>query len=84
MLIPVRTRVMSKIAEWTDSLSGDAQTWKDLGIDSLELVSIVIEIEGETGIPIPDAAVAEMKTVGDLIRYVEVGQEVVAKVPSGG
>jgi acyl carrier protein len=83
MLIPVRTRVMSKIAEWTDRLSGDAQTWKDLDIDSLELVSIVLEIEGETGIPIPDASVAEMKTVGDLIRYVE-AKSVVAKVPSGG
>jgi acyl carrier protein len=83
MLIPVRTRVMSKIAEWTDSLSGDAQTWKDLGIDSLELVSIVIDLEGETGIPIPDAAVAEMKTVGDLIRYMEVGQSV-AGAPNGG
>ena len=46
-------------------------TFDDLGIDSLETVEIMMELEDEFGIEIPDEAIEEIKTVGDLVSYIE-------------
>jgi acyl carrier protein len=43
----------------------------DLGADSLETVQIVMEIEEEFGVEIPDSAASTILTVGDAIRFVE-------------
>ena len=40
---------------------------EDLSVDSLELLSLILEIEQETGMEIEDAKVLLLKTVGDLI-----------------
>lgn len=44
---------------------------EDLGADSLDTVEIMIEIEQEFGLQIPDKLAEELKTVGDAIDYVE-------------
>jgi acyl carrier protein len=43
----------------------------ELGLDSLDLVEIVMGIENEFDFDIPDGAVEQLSTVGDAIRYVE-------------
>ena len=52
------------ITETTDIVS-------DLGADSLDVVEMLMTLEDEYGITIEDDKVAEMKTVGDVVRCVE-------------
>ena len=49
----------------------DTNLMKDLSADSLDAVEIIMAIEDEYGIEIPDEEAEKMKTVGDLVRYVE-------------
>ena len=41
----------------------------DLSADSLDLFELVMALEEATGIPIEDSALAEMRTVGDVMNY---------------
>lgn len=43
----------------------------DLGADSLDVVEVLMSIEDSFGIEIPDEAIEEIKTVGDLVAYIE-------------
>lgn len=44
---------------------------EDLGADSLDVVELVMALEDEFSIDIPDEEVGEIKTVGDAVRYIE-------------
>jgi acyl carrier protein len=43
----------------------------DLGADSLDVVEMIMTLEDEFAITISDEAVADLKTVGDVVRYIE-------------
>jgi acyl carrier protein len=43
----------------------------DLGIDSLEFVEMMLDIENESGVKIPDAAWANLNTIGDIACWLE-------------
>ena len=43
----------------------------DLGADSLDVVELVMALEEEFSIDIPDDDVTDMKTVGDVVNYIE-------------
>jgi acyl carrier protein len=43
----------------------------DLGADSLDVVELVMALEDEFGIEIPDDEVGEIKTVGAAVEYIE-------------
>jgi acyl carrier protein len=45
-------------------------TLEDLGADSLDIVEMVMAIEQEWDIEIPDEAAEEIKTVGDAVNYI--------------
>ncbi len=44
---------------------------KDLGADSLDTVELVMAIEEEFDLEVPDAEAMKMKTVGDLVRWID-------------
>ena len=54
-----------------DSISMDSDIMKDFDADSLDIVDMVMTLEDEFGIEIPDEAISEMHTIGDVVRYVE-------------
>ena len=56
-----------KIEEVTDS----ASFIEDLGADSLDTVELVMALEEEFGIEIPDEDAEKMMKVGDAIKYIE-------------
>ncbi len=43
---------------------------EDLGADSLDVVELVMALEDEFGIDIPDEEVGEIKTVGNAVDYI--------------
>jgi acyl carrier protein len=48
-----------------------ASTWEDLGFDSLDVAELLMELESQFHVAIPDADAANLKTVGDAIDYIE-------------
>ena len=44
---------------------------EDLGADSLDVVELVMALEDEFGIDIPDDEVNNIKTVGDAVEYIK-------------
>ena len=56
-----------KLEEVTDS----ASFVEDLGADSLDTVELVMALEEEFGIEIPDEDAEKMTNVGDAIKYIE-------------
>ena len=49
----------------------DAQIKKDLGAESLDILQLLMRIEDQYGIVIPDKALATFNTVGDVVTYLE-------------
>ena len=43
----------------------------DLGADSLDIVDLVMTLEDEFDMEIPDEEIKNIKTVGDIVRYIE-------------
>ena len=44
---------------------------EDLGADSLDILQLLMTIEETYGIVIPDESLAEFRTVGDIVNYLE-------------
>ena len=43
----------------------------DLGADSLDAIDIVMSLEDQYGIEVPDSAIENMKTVEDIVNFIE-------------
>ena len=43
----------------------------DLGADSLDIVDILMSVEDEFGIEVPDEALENIKTIEDMVKYIE-------------
>lgn len=46
----------------------------DLGADSLDVVEVLMSIEDEFEVEIPDEEIENIKTIGDLVEYIEKNQ----------
>ncbi|HBW04983.1 MAG TPA: acyl carrier protein [Clostridiales bacterium] len=44
---------------------------KDLGLDSLDIVTLIMAVEDEYGFTADDDEIAALKTVGDVVSYIE-------------
>lgn len=49
----------------------EAKFIDDLGADSLDIVELLMAVEDQFGIEVPDEDAEGMQTVGDIIRYIE-------------
>lgn len=54
-----------------DSITPETSIVDDLGADSLDVVDLLMTIEDQFEIEIPDSEVENIKTVGDLVNYIE-------------
>ena len=66
--------VIEHMGVYPDKVTPEASFLDDLGGDSLDVVELVMALEDEFGITIPDADVEKIGTVQDAIRYVEVAK----------
>ncbi len=44
---------------------------RDLNADSIDVVEMVMTLEDEFGISIPDEKVSGIKTVGDIVKFID-------------
>ena len=54
-----------------DSIQETSNIADDLGADSLDVVDLVMSIEDEFDVEIPEDQVENIKTVGDIVKYIE-------------
>ena len=71
----VQDKVKSIVAEQLgvkpEEVTLEAKFVEDLGADSLDTVELVMALEEEFGIEIPDEDAEKITTVGDAIKYIE-------------
>ena len=67
----VKAIIVEQLGSSESSVTMDSSFIDDLGADSLDIVELIMAIEDEFGIEIPDEKAGEMKTVKDIVDYVE-------------
>ena len=70
----VKSIVADQLDVEAEKVTAEASITEDLGADSLDVVDLVMSIEEEFDIEIPDEAVENIKTVGDIVSYIESNQ----------
>ena len=54
-----------------DKITVDTDLQEDLGADSLDVVDLLMSIEDEFEVEVPDEEIENIKTVGALVSYIE-------------
>ncbi|HAN78797.1 MAG TPA: acyl carrier protein [Bacteroidales bacterium] len=67
----VKAIIVDKLSVDESEVVESASFTNDLGADSLDTVELIMELEKEFGITIPDDQAEKISTVGDAISYIE-------------
>ncbi|MCD8188125.1 MAG: acyl carrier protein [Ruminococcus sp.] len=67
----VKDIVIDQLGVEADAVTMEASIQDDLGADSLDIVELITAIEAEFDMSIPDEAADEIKTVNDIVAYIE-------------
>ena len=54
-----------------DSITPETNIADDLGADSLDVVDMLMSLEDEFDVEIPDEEIERIRTVGELVAYIE-------------
>ncbi len=71
----VKEIVVEQLGVKPDQVTPAAKFIEDLGADSLDTVELVMALEEEFGIEVPDDQAEKLQSVGDVIKYVEESQK---------
>ncbi len=66
----VRDIIEKELGVEREKLTNEASFIEDLGADSLDIVELVMAMEEEFEVEIPDEEAENIKTVGDAINYI--------------
>ena len=67
----VKAIIVDKLGVEASEVTPEASFTNDLGADSLDTVELIMELEKEFGVTIPDSDAEKIQTVGDAIAYIE-------------
>ena len=67
----VKDIVLDKLGTEENKITEAASFMDDLGADSLDTVELIMEMEEEFGIEIPDEEAEKLATVGDAVKYID-------------
>ena len=62
--------LVKQFGESEKSVTIETSFVNDLGADSLDIVELVMELEDEFDVSIPDEDAEKMQTVGDAVKYI--------------
>ncbi len=71
ILEKVKAVIVEQLNVEEDDVVEDAAFVDDLGADSLDIVELVMALEEEFGISIPDEDAENIKNVGDAVAYID-------------
>jgi len=76
---PIDQRVKDIIVEQLgvkpEQVTPEAKFVEDLGADSLDTVELIMALEEEFGVEVPDEQAEKLLTVGDVTKYIEENQK---------
>lgn len=67
----VKEIIVEQLGVSEDSVNEDASFIDDLGADSLDIVELIMALEEEFDIEIPDTDAEKVVTVGDVVEYIK-------------
>lgn len=67
----IKSIIAEQLGVKPEEVTDDAKFVEDLGADSLDTVELVMALEEEFGVEIPDEDAEKMTTVGSAIKYIE-------------
>ncbi len=67
----VKEIVAEQLGKDVNEITTNAAFIDDLGADSLDIVELVMKMEEEFGIEIPDEEAEKIKTVNDVVEYIK-------------
>ena len=71
MLETIKAILVKHLKIDPNTITENTNLQEDLGADSLDLVDVVMSLEDEFDKEIPDEDVESIKTVGDIVSYIE-------------
>ena len=67
----VKKVIVENLGVSEDRIVPEASLLDQLGADSLDLVGLAMKLEDQFGVTIDDADIGQLKTVGDVVAYIE-------------
>ncbi len=67
--------ILEGFCESNGEITKDSALVDDLGLSSLDVINLVTEFEDEFDIEIPDRIIPTLRTVGDIVSYLEENAE---------
>ncbi len=67
----VKQLICDQLGKTEEQVTMDTKIVEDLGADSLDVVELLMSLEDEFGISLPDEVAMQMKTVGDIVSYID-------------
>lgn len=67
----IKTILCEQLDLEEDKVTMESDIVEDFEADSLDVVDLVMSIEDEFGVEVPDEEIENFKTVGDVVRYIE-------------
>ncbi|NPV01739.1 MAG: acyl carrier protein [Brevinematales bacterium] len=67
----VKEIIVDKLGVEASAVNEPAAFIEDLGADSLDIVDLIMALEEEFGIDIPDEEAQKLRTVGDAVSYIK-------------
>ena len=71
MLEKILEIIANQLQMEVDEIGEESGIIDDLGADSLDIVSILMAVEDELGITVPDDVITTLKTPKDIAAYIE-------------
>ena len=71
MLEKVKETVAESLGADINTITEETSFKDDLGADSLDLFEMVMSLEESCGVEVPTEDLEQMKTVGDVVKYLE-------------
>lgn len=63
--------IASKLGKKVDDITLNSRLIEDLGADSLDIVELLMMLEDEYGITIPDQDAMKLSTIGDIVKFMD-------------
>ena len=67
----VKELISAQLNKPVEEITEDMEVVKDLGADSLDVVEMIMSLEEEFNVSVPEDDAMNIKTVGDIVNLIE-------------
>ena len=71
----VKQLICEQLGKSPEKVNMDTKIVEDLGADSLDVVEMLMSLEDEYGISLPDEVAMKLHTVGDIVNYIDTNKK---------